>query len=317
MFSKLIGRYRVQGLGLEWLLVGILMLSIGSTMNADDNVLANGPTARNPVSALSLLQRKEPLIIAHRGFSAVAPENTLPAFDRALATGATMVELDYRVTRDGVPVVIHDATLDRTTDAKTRWGRRRLKVANRTSTELAELDAGSWFGTEFADTRIPTLAEALDLIHQRGGVTLIERKTGDAAACAALLQERNLVHAVVIQAFDWEYLSAMHELLPEQVLGALGPPDIWEGRTLSRSGKVLTPEWIDRAALHGIRVVGWNRHVTAEAVAHAHEAGLMVWIYTVDDTKTARALLDLGVDGLITNNPSALRVGVDSPPDRK
>src|SRR6266436_4268205 len=159
---------------------------------------------------LACLRAERPLVIGHRGFCSIAPENTLPSFELAISAGADLVELDYRHTTDGVPVVIHDAELDRTTDARRRWNERHIKVAAKTVTQIKGLDAGSWFDTKYAGARVPTLAEALDTIQQRN-VALIERKAGDAATCLHVLREMRLINRVIVQSFDWDYLRALHE----------------------------------------------------------------------------------------------------------
>ncbi|HAV64116.1 MAG TPA: hypothetical protein DCY13_17335, partial [Verrucomicrobiales bacterium] len=181
--------------------------------------------------AEALLQLDRPLVIAHRGFSSVAPENTLAAFERARFAGADLIELDYHHDRDGRPVVIHDSTLDRTSDATNRWGGKGIKVSAHPIAELKTLDVGRWFGAAFAGQRLPELAEAIDEI-QRGSVTLIERKAGDAATCVALVRGKGLLNHVVVQSFDWEYLRDYRAREPEQILAALGPPGSWEGRKL-------------------------------------------------------------------------------------
>jgi glycerophosphoryl diester phosphodiesterase len=150
---------------------------------------------------LQLLDSARPLVIGHRGYSTVAPENTLPSFERTIAAGADLVELDYHHSHDGVPVVLHDSTLDRTTDATNRWGGKELKVSARTLAEMRGLQAGQWFHPSFPAVSLPMLSEALDVI-QRGSVTLIERKAGDAATCVKLLRERDLINRVIVQAFQ-------------------------------------------------------------------------------------------------------------------
>jgi glycerophosphoryl diester phosphodiesterase len=251
-----------------------------------------------------LLEAGRPLVIAHRGFSAMAPENTLPAFQRALDAGADLVELDYHHTREGLPVVIHDRTLDRTTNAPELWSRG-VPVAERTFADLRELDAGRWKGPGHAGARLPLLTEALDLIQSRS-VTLIERKAGDAATCAALLRERKLVNHVVVQAFDWDFLRDLRRELPEQVLAALGPPH-HSGQRDRKGEKFLEVAHLDEIAAIGARIVVWNRHLSRESVQAAHARGLLVWAYTIDDPAETSALLDWGVDGIITNDPAAIR----------
>src|SRR5262249_40404654 len=147
----------------------------------------------------------------HRGCCRFAPENTLPSINYALRAGADLVELDYRHSRDGVPIVIHDPHLDRTTDAIARWGRKGIEVTSRSSEEIQSLDAGSWFGPQFKGARVPLLLEALDLIDSRSR-PLIERKAGEAPGCLELLRDKHLVHAAVVQSFDWRFLKELHEL---------------------------------------------------------------------------------------------------------
>lgn len=260
----------------------------------------------SPVAAEQLLRLDRPLVIAHRGFSSVAPENTLAAFERAVAAKADLTELDYHHSRDGRLVVIHDATLDRTTDATNRWGGAKLPVAEQPFARLRELEAGRWFTPPYAGLRLPELGEALAVI-QRGSVTLIERKAGDAAACVALIREQGLLNQVVIQSFDWEYLRDYHAREPAQILGALGPPGTKDGRKLSDAEKRLNADWCESVRALGARVVVWNREVDRSSIAAAHQRGLKVWVYTINEEPLARQLLDLGVDGLITDRPALMQ----------
>jgi glycerophosphoryl diester phosphodiesterase len=255
--------------------------------------------------AEQLLNNGRPLVIAHRGYSAIAPENTLPAFARALEAGTDLVELDYHLTKDGVPLVIHDYTLDRTTDATNRWAGTKFKVADHALTEIRELEAGTWFEPAYRNVRVPTLPEALELI-QRRGVTLIERKAGDAASCAKLLAERDLINRVIVQAFDWEYLRDFRRLEPLQVLGALGPPSSREGQKLTDHEKRLSPAWLDQIKSIGAQIVVWNKQLDDAAVTAAHERGLKLWVYTINEASLADKLFTFGVDGIITDNPAII-----------
>jgi glycerophosphoryl diester phosphodiesterase len=262
----------------------------------------NSKEANSP--ALKLLTRQQPLVIAHRGYCQHAPENTLPSFKMAMAAGADMVELDYHQTKDGKLVVLHDSELDRTTDARSRWGRKHIKVETKTAAELQGLDAGSWFDLKFAGTRIPLLAEALETI-QAASVALIERKAGNPADCIKLLREKGLFNCVVVQSFDWAYLRAYHEQEPEQVLGALGPPiRLSDGRKPSGIAKHLNAAWLEELQKSGAKVVVWNRKLTQKAVQLAHQHGLKVWVYTVNRPDQVKELLARGVNGIITNNTS-------------
>jgi len=272
-------------------------------------LLFAAPLARgaDPIlPAERLLATARPLVIGHRGFNVLAPENTLPSFQFAVAAGADLVELDYHQSKDGVPIVIHDGELDRTTDAVQRWGARKIRVDSKTAAELRALDAGRWFDAKFAGTRLPLLTEALDVIQTNGGVTLIEHKAGPAAQCATLLRERDLVNRVIVQSFDWAFLRAFHQQVPAQVLGALGPPGTRQGKKLTDAEKELSPEWIREAQQTGAGVIGWNKLVNRAAVDYAHQQKLKVWVYTINDPAQARDLLSMGVDGIITDNTSLI-----------
>jgi len=265
--------------------------------------------------AFEIVAAHRPLVIGHRGYCQFAPENTLPSFKLALAAGADLVELDYFHSQDGQLVVIHDAELDRTTDATRKWGQKHIKVETKTATEIQSLDAGSWFDPQYAGTKIPLLAEALDTI-QKGSVTLIERKAGGPAACIKLLRGKNLINRVIVQSFDWEYLRAFHEQEAEQVLGALGPPSLLAGGKKPLGIlKALSPKWLDELEKTGAKIAVWNDRVSKETVQSAHQRGFKVWVYTINDPELANRLLDMGVDGIITNNTSliwktiALRAG--------
>jgi glycerophosphoryl diester phosphodiesterase len=249
--------------------------------------------------AAARVARPQILVIAHRGDSKVAPENTLPAFASAVKAGADLVELDYYHSADGLPVVFHDADLDRTTNAVSLWGASKVKIGAKSLAELKELDAGAWFKPQFAGTRIPTLNEALDTI-QPGSMTLIERKGGDPATCVELLRERNLLDQVVVQAFDWEYLEGCHKLAPDLVLAALGH-------------NPFKPEQLDQIANTGARIVAWeDRYTDASTVDAIHARGWKAWVWTVDKPQRVTQLVGAKIDGIITNQPAATRAAIEA-----
>jgi glycerophosphoryl diester phosphodiesterase len=252
------------------------------------------------------LLESQPLVIGHRGYCAIAPENTLPSFRCALEAGADLVELDYQHSKDGVPVVIHDRILDRTTDARKKWKRRRVKVSRTTATELQTLDAGTWFDAKFAGTKVPLLSEALDFICGNGGVALIEHKSGDSDTLAKLLRERNFFNRVVIISFNWKFLRDLHKLEPKLVLGALGPPvRLSNGRRPTHIRRGLGVRLTDLKKT-GARLAVWNRKVSKRAVQRARLRGLQVWVYTVNQGRLARQLIGRGVSGIITNDTALI-----------
>jgi glycerophosphoryl diester phosphodiesterase len=253
------------------------------------------------LNAREVVVNRGPLLIAHRGYSQLAPENTLPAFELALAAGAKLVEMDCRETKDGEPIVIHDRELDRTTDARKRWRKRRIRVGSRTLAEIRTLDAGSWFGPSYAGARVPLLSDALDVICPNA-IALIERKSGSAANCIKVLREKGWADRTLIMGFEWNYLCEFHNQAPEQMVAALGPPHrMPNGRRPLRISRGLNKRWLNYAQKTGASVIVWNKRVSKTAIRQAHERGLKVFVYTVDSGRLAKELLAKGVDGLITN----------------
>lgn len=235
-----------------------------------------------------------PRVIAHRGASAAAPENTLAAFRLARERGAQMVELDTRLTRDGVLVVIHDSTLDRTTDGHG-------KVIETDSDRLALLDAGSWVASSFRGERVPTLAQALELLAGLGMAVNVElkadpgeeRRTG---AEAARLIER-LWPAdgppVLVSSFAEEALAAARREAPELPRGLLR----------ERAG----PDW--RAAMERLACTTLHlgsRHVDEPTVRELYRQSVPVLVYTVNDPAEAKRLFDLGVRAVFSDVPEAI-----------
>lgn len=270
------------------------ILWITGTLLASILLLPLGAMAQfQPPTARAIVQRPL-LVIAHRGASAHAPENTLPAFELAIQANADLIELDYYHSADGVPVVFHDKELDRTTDAARGLGKQKTPVESLTMDELRRLDAGSWFSPQFAGTRLATLEEALDFI-QRQSTTLIEHKKGDARTLAQILRRKQWLDRVVVQSFDWSFLAALHALEPSIVLGALG-------------SKELTDDRLEQVRATGAAVIGWSeKDLQPSDIERVHQAGYRLWVYTVNDPKRAQTLVDARVDGIITDDPALMR----------
>jgi len=243
--------------------------------------------------AQKLVGSPQVLVIAHRGNSSEAPENTLPAFQSALDVKADLVELDYFHSADGVPVVIHDEILDRTTNAEDIFGKPQLLIGALSWSDVRKLDVGVWFDDKFAGTKLPTLAESLDLIQSRS-VTLIERKAGDAQTLVRLLEEKKLIDQVAVQSFDWNFVAECRKLSPRLVLGTL-------------SGKPANPEQIAAAAATGADLIVWdNEKIGRDQIAQIHKLGKKAWAYTVDEPARAAQLVTAGLDGIITNKPAEM-----------
>jgi glycerophosphoryl diester phosphodiesterase len=225
--------------------------------------------------------------VAHRGYSTVAPENTLPAFAAAVRAGATLVEFDVRVTRDGVPVVIHDRTVNRTTDGHGR-------VWDLTYDEVAALDAGSWFGAGFTGLRVPSLAETLDLLAPAPVDLLLEIKPpatlDEVKSIVAQLAERDLLSRTVVQSFDADVVRKVRDLAPDVRRGLLLFRFDAETVELSRElGVAYCNPSVDDV-LNG-----------PETMAALAAAGIGVMPWTPNDIAQWRPLVDAGVSGLITD----------------
>jgi len=225
------------------------------------------------------------LSIGHRGNCLYAPENTVSAFVTC-SNKADLVEFDVRVSSDGALVIMHDATVDRTTDGSGN-------VSALTLAQLKALDAGSWFSTNFIGERIPTLEEAVTNILPLA-TPLIEHKAGAASAYVTELQRLGVVTNVVLQSFDWGFLSTVHGLEPAIDLCALG------------SGP-FTAASVTSITNAGARRVAWEQGgVNADMLSLAHQAGLTLFVWTVDGP-AIKTFIDMGVDGIISNDPAAVR----------
>ena len=233
-----------------------------------------------------------PLVVAHRGASEQFPENTLAALRAAVAQHAHVVEFDVWQTKDGAWVLLHDATLDRTTDAVARLGRKDVRVDQCTLAEVRGLDAGAWKGKAFAGEKVPTLAEALAAVPP--AIAMVEHKGGDARALAAELKKLDANTRVLVQSFDWAWLTAFHAAAPDVLCGALG-------------GKDCSPERLVAAAATGARLVHWDhRTLDLEAAAAVRAAGQLLCVYTVDPDCMLLGAAALGCDLITTNRPERL-----------
>jgi glycerophosphoryl diester phosphodiesterase len=171
--------------------------------------------------------KEKTLSIAHRGGSVCRPENTMAAFKNAIKMGVDYIELDVHMSKDGYPVVIHDASLERTTNGTG-------KVEDKTLEELKKLNAGSWFSDEFIGEKLPTLEEVMDLAKNKTGI-VIEIKKGDnlydgiEEKIVKLIRDKDMVHDVIVISFNYELLKKVHELDGHIATGLLyggNKPDI-------------------------------------------------------------------------------------------
>jgi glycerophosphoryl diester phosphodiesterase len=243
-----------------------------------------------------------PLIIGHRGASAVAPENTLAAFEAAIAAGADGVEFDVRLTRDGVPVVIHDETLHRT-------GGLRSRVADLTLADLDAVDAGSWFARarnlspgQFASQRVPSLEQLFELFHSNDLILYLEMKCQPleqralAEACCRLVREHGLSERILFECFELPALEIVRSI----------DPSIKTAPLFSRSPRASSTIVNQATAIGASALALHYRRAGKQLVEEARLAGLNVAVWTVDDPAWIERARALGVDALITNDPAAM-----------
>jgi len=251
-----------------------------------------------------------PLVIAHRGASAQAPENTLAAVDRAARLGFRWVENDVQRTKDGRLVVIHDDNLARTTDVEEVFpGRAPWKVKDFTTAEIARLDAGSWFSPRYRGARVPTLKQYMNRVsrnHQKLVLEIknpalypgIERDTLKLLANEGWLGPSHVRNKLVIQSFDANSVRTVHELRPAVRTGFLGTPAVAQLPALARfadqinsSHTTISPSYV--ASIHSLD--------------GPHGRPLEIFTWTVDTAEDTRRVAGFGVDGVITNKPDVVR----------
>lgn len=226
------------------------------------------------------------LNIAHRGASGKFPENTLAAFAAALEAGADMCELDVQLTRDGVAVVMHDETVDRTTDG-------RGAVACLTLAEIRSLDAGIRFGRDAAGERVPTLEEVIELLGGRCALNVEIKDASAVAESCRLLRKNDLLQSAIVSSFAHPALTAARELSAEVRLGVLADRE--------------PQRMLDMAvAIGAVAVHPRFDLASAEICRQARHLGLRVYAWTVDDPAMMRELAGRGVDGIMTNFPERL-----------
>jgi glycerophosphoryl diester phosphodiesterase len=238
-----------------------------------------------------------PRVVAHRGFSGRAPENTLAACRLALEIEPDMIEVDLLLSSDGEVVALHYAELERTTNGSGL-------VSDSTLAELRRLDAGSWFSDEFTGEPIPTLAEILDLLRSRTllNVEIKTQAVTDEAAggitdkVLQLVRDRRMAEQVILSSFDPRALSQARQLDPQVRTASLFNRHLHRGRS--------PVEVMEEVGSVGLNIR--DSLVTAEIVISCHQHGRPVAVYTVNEPRRMRELMDLGVDALFTDRPDLM-----------
>jgi glycerophosphoryl diester phosphodiesterase len=238
---------------------------------------------------------KLPKVIGHRGAKAYAPENTLESIETAASLGVEWVELDVKLTRDGIPIIFHDETLERITGVE-------ALVASVTYDELRDLDAGSWYGDSFASSRIPTLEQAVDVLlkHDMGLNLEIkpcqgrEKETAEVALdyMSRIWDDHD---KILISSFQHVSLEAAMDLAPDWARGLL------------IGGEEMPPNWKDLADYLNVKTINLgSRLVTREIADEVMDLEMPLLVYTVNDPMEARALQRIGVDTFFSDNPDVI-----------
>lgn len=254
-----------------------------------------------------------PLILGHRGASAVAPENTLAAFSRAILDGADGIEFDVRLSRDGVPIVIHDASLRRTAGMDSQ-------VGDLTSEQLQSIDVGSWFRqtspddrfhslqSSFAGEKIPTLAQVFKLFNSNTACLYVEMKSDSgegadlAAAVVESVREADIATRVVVESFDLPAIREIKRIDSAIRTAALFEPRLWRPISTIRRLKM-----VDLALSAGAEEIAIHFALAGVGVVEkAQECGLETVVWTVDEPKWISRARGLGVKALISNDPALM-----------
>ncbi len=238
---------------------------------------------------------KLPKVIGHRGAAAYAPENTLEGFATAADMGIAWVEMDVKLTRDGVPIIFHDETLDRTTNGSGL-------VAETDYADIQTLDAGSWFGDSFSRVKIPTLEEAVDILlrHDMGLSLEIKpcpgREKETAEAALDLLSQIWDDHSkVLISSFQHVSLEAARDLAPDWARGLL------------IGGDEMPENWQDLAEYLEVSTINLgSRLLTRQVADEVMDMELPLLVYTVNDPLEAKRFQQMGADGFFSDCPDVI-----------
>lgn len=231
----------------------------------------------------------QPKIIAHRGASAEAPENTMSAFANSIPMGVDAIEFDVHLTSDKIPIIIHDFKFGRTTN-----GGFLCRTTDLTWEEISTFDVGSWYNPKFANEKIPTLNQVLEIAQDKM-LLMVEVKRENSPACEIakiVVNELNQIPGnYIVGSFSPEIIKEVREMAPlYPVIGILEEPEM------------LQP-FLDMNLNH---LAIWYPLLSPELIESLHHSGIEVWTFTVDNPEFAQYLSHIGVDGIISNNPRGL-----------
>ena len=249
------------------------------------------------------MRRIEPLqkqfwIIAHRGSSNKAPENTMPAFELALRENADMIELDVLLTKDGVPVIVHDNHLK-------KFGYKDLIVTQSSYKELKELDVGSWFSDKYSGEKIPTLEQVLKWAKKKISLNIEIKqesvseklKGGVEEAVIALVQKYNMREQVLLSSFDYRAIKRCKQLAPDISIGILYDKKQSEGMSLSDLVQSYSANSFHCTIFQFYRL----------KIKQLIDQQIPVFIYTVNNSWLMKNLTDKGINGIFTDKPALLK----------
>ncbi|WTR04995.1 glycerophosphodiester phosphodiesterase family protein [Streptomyces sp. NBC_00145] len=266
-----------------------------------------------PTASDAAPRNNAPVVVAHRGASGYAPENTLQAIDNADKLGFDWVENDVQRTKDGRLVVIHDTNLARTTNVEQVFpGRAPYNVRDFTAAEIAKLDAGRWKGAKFKGSRVPTLTQYLDRVDHNHQKLLMEVKNPElypgietdilrVLGKEGWLNRDHIRNRLVIQSFSANSVRTVHALRPDITTGFLGTPAVSDLPRYARFADRIHPSY---------GTISQRYVASAHAIKGPHGKRLQLFTWTVNDAATARRMAGLGVDGIISNFPDVVRKAV-------
>ena len=236
------------------------------------------------------MTRLRPMVCAHRGQSGLFPENTMAAFEAAVALGADLIECDVHLTSDGHMVVMHDADVKRTTDGEGL-------LSEMTLDEVRALDAGSWKSEEFAGEKVPLLDEVLANIAPRCLVNIEIKQHGIAEQVARLIVDAGAVRTTSIVSFDVGDLEDAKRAVPELSCGLItsGP----EADTLEAAHELISSALAAGANF----ITCGHRSVTETLLRECHLAGLILMAWTMDNPEDIQRMIDRQADALVSNYP--------------
>lgn len=234
-------------------------------------------------------------IVAHRGASGYCPENTMAAFEKAVELNVDSIELDIRLTKDGIPVICHDAKIKRTSNGEGY-------IHELTLEELKQYDFGSWYGADFEGERIPTLEEVLIFLKEHDVKLNIEIKNGPILQdnieeeMLRLVSKYDFNDRVWVSSFDHQSLKKVTDLDENIRVGFIFHLNL-----------VKMFDYIDNSGIEPYSIHPNYFYITKEMIAEAHKRNYKVFAYTVDDIAVGEKYEEMGVDGMVTNKPLAYK----------